>query len=373
MFSANRLNEKQKNKKNMPDIIVISDIHVSRKWDSLKNVFPKKVTYLNPNKYLRKVIAEIKKEDRVVFNGDLIDYYYSDYSRNGGNNWKIFFDIIKKIKGRCYFNTGNHDYRKSPYNFSIYGLRHVNISNLIRKKYGKRIGFSKFRYIKELKSIEVNLEKFNPLPKKITASKKNVLTSNGELLLLNTGPDALTKFKNFFRLISWPSILSSYPASTGLSNKDIEILTKRAGEKTNRELFIFIHCPPFFARKKISPIRLSPKFYALRMVFSGLTFTAFSKNNWPFVSQLLASKRNITVVASHSHIPKEYIVDKKSKLLKESTLEEINHLRKKSRYIKFVNTLPLGAVKPMDKIGYLRINKNKITSEIIEDFKKIDC
>ena len=87
----------------MASLIVLSDIHIAKKWDELEKVFPEKTNYLNPNKYLREVIASLKIEDTLVFNGDLVDYYYCEYSSQNKSNWSIFFSIIKDFKGKCFF------------------------------------------------------------------------------------------------------------------------------------------------------------------------------------------------------------------------------------------------------------------------------
>ena len=264
-----------------------------------------------------------------------------------------------------------HDYRKSPYNFSIYGLNHVNIDKLTRKKYAKRIGFNKFRFFRELDSIRVNLRKFNPLPKRVSNAPKHFTTPTSKVLLLNTGPDALTKFNQIINPFNWPFILSQHPSSLGLHDKEIRLLENILLENGNKEIIIFLHCPPFFSKNIISSIKLSATNYPILLIKNGLTYATFPKNNWKFIDTILKSNKNITVITSHSHIPKQYIIDKKTKVLKESSIDEINDLRKQHRYIKFISTLPLGAIRPPDKIGYLKIGDNIISYQVLKEFNKV--
>ena len=83
---------------------------------------------------------------------------------------------------------------------------------------------------------------------------------------------------------------------------------------------------------------------------------------------LLKSKRNIVVITSHAHMANQYIIDKSTKTLCQSSLQEINKLRKNSRYIKFISTLPLGALIPSREIGYLTITESQIKYDIVKKF-----
>ena len=80
------------------------------------------------------------------------------------------------------------------------------------------------------------------------------------------------------------------------------------------------------------------------------------------------SNKNIIVITSHTHLSKQYILDKKLRILRDSSIDEVNSLRDNSNFIKFISTLPLGAIKPPKRIGYLEITDKKITYKVVKEF-----
>ena len=94
----------------------------------------------------------------------------------------------------------------------------------------------------------------------------------------------------------------------------------------------------------------------------------FLKNNWNFIDAILKSNRNITLITSHSHIAKQYIIDKQNGTLKDTNIQKINEHRSNERYIKIVSTYPLGSTKPTKKIGYLTITNSQINYHLIQDY-----
>lgn len=353
-------------------IVVLSDIHIAKIWDTIDELVPKKEKFLNPNHYFRKLVGRLSSLDTLVINGDLVDYYGGSYFfRKRKSNWEIFFGILKKFKGASLLNLGNHDYRKSAYNFNIYGLEHVNLSSMVRKAYAKKIGYNQFRFLKEFDSVRVDLEKFQPIPRQFSSLPKKKILGCQKILLLNTGPDAFTRSSNLLRISDFPLMFSETPALAGLSQEEIVFLEKELFRKDAYEILIFLHGAPFFAKNKIENLTLSDKSekkYFQWLKNNKLAFGIFFQNNWRFMQAILSSEKNIVVTTSHTHIARQYVVDKKTKVLREVSLKKINLLRENSRYIKFISTLPFGAIEEPRKIGYLTISKKNIQYKVMKDF-----
>jgi len=351
-------------------IVVISDIHAAKIWDKVEKILPREANFLNPNKSFRSILRRISenKPDLLVINGDSVDYHYSSYLEKKENNWKVFLDILEQYKGETMLNYGNHDYRSMPYNFSIQKLKHVNVSCGIRKKNGHAIGFNKFRLWKEFDSVFVNLKKFNPINSVRCHRKKSKTLSNSRILLLNTGPDAINSLSQLVNPLNWPSFFWRKDSSLGPTKKDFLRLKKELN-RDRKELLIFMHCPPFLSKNKISKIKLNRIFYKLTLIKNKLIHDFFTRNNWKFISLLLNSNKNITVISSHSHIPKQYMINKKTKVLTEATIDQINQLRKDLGYIKFVTTLPIGSLMYNYKeVGYLEISSDKIEHKVVKNY-----
>lgn len=350
------------------ELVVVSDTHVANVWNTINKALPSKYYFLNSNHYLTKLVKSLRKNQKLVINGDIVDYYYSDYSAKNPTNWDLFFDILSKCKCKFYFNLGNHEYRSHAYNFSIYGLRHVNISDKIRKRFLKKIKFDKFRGLNELKSVLLNIRKFNPLRKYPFKEFYNKSFNGYELIFLNTGPDIFTKFPNLLNPKNWLALYGDNIKSLGISLEGINFLKRTIKKSRNKDIIVFLHCPPFFAKNKISPIRIDGDNYNNVIKKHNLDYGIFISNNWEFISTLLSSNKNLLIITSHTDMPKQYVIEKKTQILMESNIKEINRLRTNQNYIKFVSTLPLCSVSPYNKkIGSLVIN-SKIEYSIIDDF-----
>tara|TARA_Y100000310_G_scaffold345827_1_gene470688 strand:+ start:265 stop:1365 length:1101 start_codon:yes stop_codon:yes gene_type:complete len=352
------------------DLLIAGDLHVAEVWEKIKEEIPRKYNFLNPNKQLKKLISKVKKNEYLVLNGDLVDYYYSDYvPKKDRNNWALFYEIINNCKGETFLNLGNHDYRKYAWNFSIYGLEHVNISSSVRRKYGKQIGFHKFRFLGEIKCLWVNLNKFNSLKKFRHKRNYAVVIPGKDLVFLNTGPDAATRWGNYLKLNTLLPMYSDPPMTLGLNPLQLRLLKRTLKLGNRKECIVVIHAPAFFSLKKLEKVKVGWHSYSALKVKHKLNMGSFLFNGWLFLRTLIKSKRNIIVVSSHTHLPKQYILDKKTKTLWETRMSEINKYRNNSRYVKFVTTMAMGGIIEYSrKVGYLKISDEKIEHKVMKNF-----
>ncbi|MBI3955332.1 metallophosphoesterase, partial [Candidatus Gottesmanbacteria bacterium] len=72
--------------------IIISDLHLTRRFEKRKFNFLKKI---------------IERSDQVVINGDLWDYYFSSFSQFVRSPWRQLFPLLKEKK--TVYLYGNHD------------------------------------------------------------------------------------------------------------------------------------------------------------------------------------------------------------------------------------------------------------------------
>lgn len=342
-------------------LLIASDLHVAEIWDRIEQVLPPETRFLNPNRNFRELVSRVRKGETLILNGDLVDCQEAAYEGGGRTNWEFFRSILDGCAGKTLLNLGNHDYRRLPYNFSIYGLHHVNIPGRVRRRYRDGIGFFRFRWFKEIRSIKAGKRApswyENP-------RYRSVMTKERELLFLETGPDALNMAKNWLMPWHWPVMFKEI-ASRGLDEEQLRFLADRLQKGTN-DLFLFLHAPPFFTIHGIQTMRIGNGEHLEGYRLRGRTF--FDGNN-EFIRLLMETKRNVTVISGHTHVPRQFLIDKEEKTLSESDLDGMNRLRGEERYLKFFTTMPLGAIrKPNREVGYLRLDKKGFSFVIIDEY-----
>lgn len=75
--------------------IIISDLHLTRRFEKRKFNFLKKI---------------IEQSDQVIINGDLWDYYFLNFSQFVSSRWSQLFPLLKAKK--TVYLYGNHDRKK---------------------------------------------------------------------------------------------------------------------------------------------------------------------------------------------------------------------------------------------------------------------
>jgi hypothetical protein len=350
----------------MKELVVIADIHLALIWDKISKLEP---GFFNPNRTFASMLKELGSDQELVINGDIIDYFYSGHRKEQGNNWNLFLKIIQNFRGEVLLNVGNHDYRRYPYNLNVCNFKNTRWTKKRLKELYNAVDFGKFRWIGELKALITNSSEYDPR----AVGFKDFYAKNfndDELIFLNTGEDALNHLPIFFKTFHWWPLLNILnPASRGLTDEQIAFLGEKIAANIDEEKIIFLHCPPFFYKNTV-PVILEKRSYLRdnrRMSSYGTTF--FS-NNWEFIETIINSPSNIIVITSHIHIDSQYIIDKETRILRRTNLEEINKLRTDRKYIKFTATLPLSIIRPKkekQKIGYLIINNKHIAYKEIKE------
>ncbi|MCX6761836.1 MAG: metallophosphoesterase [Candidatus Moranbacteria bacterium] len=381
------------------EIIVFSDVHFAKIWDDIDKLLGDKLDMLNPNRELRRIVKIINSSTNavaVINNGDSVDYFFADYFGNKltgsrETNWDLFNSIVAKIKKQYYEIPGNHDYRSLGYNFDLYGLKHINISDHNRKKFAKLIGHNKFRWLKEWTTLSVNEKKFDPL-KKFNGFKKPVEKDFGKFhcIFLNTGSDAIVRFKNIFKYIkkvftkstlkqivlknNWRGLVSC--VNDGIKKKDLDFINEALEKNHHREFYFFLHTPIINSRKSHPD-----KIYQLKMEgFLGsiakqnLDYEVVLNGGGMFLEILTDKnylKKNFIIVASHIHNAKYFLIHKETLVAKEVTLGELNKEKNNPAYIKHLTTLSLGALDfcPENRhTGYLKISADGFREVVLNKF-----
>ncbi|OGC37779.1 hypothetical protein A2V54_00480 [candidate division WWE3 bacterium RBG_19FT_COMBO_53_11] len=351
----------------MKEIIVISDAHLSSSWDEIEKALPRDYEFLNPNYWFKKTVETVKNNQILVLNGDTVDYFLADYDGEGNaSNWGIFNRTIKTCKGVVFLTLGNHDYHARPYNYSIYGLNHVHIPYKIRRQHKPKIGHHKFRFLKEWESMKVDFNWFNPLQNYKFEHFYTAKNGKELLVFLDSGPEALSIFKNWLNPGNWIPMIAG-TAGRGLGPDQINFLQKTLETAPEREIIIFVHCPPLFLRGPFAEIPLSGSFLA-NLMRQAIIESKFVQNNMCFLESLVTSDKNILLVSGHTHTPANFLIDKEARSIRKTDIEQINDARYDKRYVKFISALPLGACdNPNRENGFLKIGE-RIEHKVLKRF-----
>ena len=350
----------------MKKLIIVSDVHLARSWDHVSSILPKDINFCNPNTWFKRVVGRIKDNQKLIINGDIVDYYYADYDNETeeNTNWDLFSQLIKDCKGDIHCNLGNHDYRKSPYNYSIFPLTFWNVSRKQQRLYRKAIGNYKFRWLKEFRSVAVDTYKFNSLAHYPDKNNYTVVNGSQKLIFLDTGPDLMSNTRYWKNPFVLPYAFTMV-WSRGLLDEQILYLQKSLDDSTCTEVVVFVHCPPFsfFRNRKKFKLRQSTTGF---LCDGNLVYKRFVINNNAFMDTLLGSSKNIILVASHTHQSKNYLIGKKTLLVEDVSMGEINNHRSDQNYIKMLITYPLGAIShPDKKVGTLEITSKNIVNKVL--------
>ena len=356
------------------ELIIIGDSQVAKCWDEIDKLVPVKYAFLNPNKYFLQIVRLVREDQILIANGDLVDSYYADYRPRGenDNNWDLFFSLINQCKGRYLLNIGNHDYRSYPHNINIWGLEGHNLARKIQKKYLSDFEYARFRFLDELKAILVNPKKFDPLEKYPNGKNYVIETANKALIFLNTGPDVFSNLKNLFDIrYLRPSCIVT-PLVIGLLKDQLTFFKETIDGTRKSEIFVFLHSPPFFGIERIQPIQLpnplNEENYKAALKKNCLDTGIFIARNHEFIRSLLDSNKNFVVITSHINTPRQYIIDRSTKILWEASMEEINEKRLNANYLKFISTPTTSEITPqIREIGYMKVGSN-ISRHVIKTF-----
>jgi len=366
------------------EIVVFSDPHVAKSWNIIDNVLKGKTNFLNPNKEFENFIKKINKNSKVkevILNGDVVDYYFQDYvhDSNGKSNWDLFYSYIDKLKKPFFMVPGNHDFRKEPYNYSLYRLKHINISDKIRRKFKKQIGFYKCRWLKEFDSVLVNLKKFDAFQKyKGEKWPFEKIIRGYKCIFLDSGRDACIRMRN------WPKFakeflftgklgLELFDNADGLSKDQIEFVRKSL-KKPGKDVYIFMHAPLISSQyPEYKTYQLSEKDLFISNAKQNLNFCTMINNLDEFLDVLRKSNKNISLITAHTHYSKYYLINKNSLKAEETSLKKLNKQAHNSNFIKQISIWPIGELSfkrrcPKRKTGYLKITPKGFKEAVVKEF-----
>ena len=69
------------------NLVILADLHLAEIWDKIDKIIPDKYHFLNSNKLFEQIVSSISKNQKLIINGDLIDYHYTD--RNLGSHYRL--------------------------------------------------------------------------------------------------------------------------------------------------------------------------------------------------------------------------------------------------------------------------------------------
>ncbi len=362
-------------------IVVFSDAHYSKNWDTIDHCLTQEenqyTDYLNPNKELRNFVNLMNASpnvEAVLNNGDSVDYHFCDFNcfpdithkkndRLRSTNHELFNSLISRLDKRYYAVPGNHDYRKEPYSYAIWGTDQINLPGHIRKKYKRRIGHHLFRGPFELASILVNENFFDPLSRSLHLKKRqDMKISDFHCVFLDTGSDAFVRSRNMLKWLIKTIKYRNFSCDLdGLEQEDIDYLSRVLAKEIKNDILIFQHAPLINSRTG-SPgktYQLSIDDFYERNRKQGIACDTILNGGSRLLHLLSSSEKNIAIISSHTHKARYYLINKKTLRAREVTNEELNREKDNREYIKHISTLPLGGISPAAQgycTGFLRIS-----------------
>ena len=378
------------------EIVVFGDAHYSKNWDTIETCLKESPlsaeVFLNPNKELRNFIRRVNASSEVgmvVNNGDSVDYHYDDYrtftqivrrkaDHNRTSNWAHFNAIVKQLNKPYAAVLGNHDYRKEPYNYHLWGTDHVNLTSREREPFKNRIGHHSFRGPLELSSIMVNLKKFNPLADGPVYEKaKSLIFGKYHCVFLNNGPDALVRWRNFFRYVGKNLIPPALSFDLdGLNRHDLAYVKSCLSRRSAEHFLIFQHGPLINSNgngTRNRTYQLTTTAFSKSAARQNIALSTILRGGGSLLKLLRQTSKNVTMVCSHTHTAKYFLIHKSSLTAREVSADELNCEKDNPFYIKQVTTLPLGVVSRNPgglKTGFLKINDHEFKEIVLNNYDK---
>lgn len=373
------------------ELVVVADIHLSKNWDVVQDWVDKEIDFLNPNNHLKKLIANLNKDSNVaavIFNGDCVDHFFADYlgfldfikrkpPDERPNNWKLFYGLMDRLNKPYVQVPGNHDYRLESYNYRFWdGLLRVNVPNWLRKKISKKIGRSSFRWIFEVNSVLVNEKKINPLKETAVLQSPLYKTLGGyNCIFLNTYYDGFAKLWSFLRHLTRLLIGHEWGVNVrGPKNSDIDFVKNTTAEQDSDSFYIFMHAP--LINPKRSQIgkkyRLSITNFKKTASKQKIDYATILEGRGELLDIFRKCDKNLSIITSHAHYIKYFLIEKKHLTAKEVTLDTINQERENPCLIKHVVTPALGSISNFDpkrRIGYFKITPDGFKEVILKEYK----
>ncbi len=307
---------------------------------------------LSPDDGLIRLINRINSSPNIVGvinNGTTVDAdwlpffkrIWKGYSRKKFTRWRAFYGEIDRLNKEYYEVPGHHPHRKTEMQVIS------DMQRILPTSFGEHV--LPAQVVKRFTSMS------GPAEKNISAF---------HCVFLNTGKDAMTQPKhwgNYAKKVVYGKRLS-YDCE-GLSDSDLEYLRPILDKGGRDTLYIFLHCPIINSRKS-SPGRsyqLNTKDFIASTAKNGLGHDVILNNGGRLLEMLVGYPRNIVIITSHIDHSKYYLIDKKTLIAKEVTIEEFNEELRNTIFLKHLNTPCLGALhKSGNCSGYLSIGHDRV-------------
>ncbi|HOO90739.1 MAG TPA: metallophosphoesterase, partial [Syntrophales bacterium] len=322
------------------EIVVFGDAHYSKNWDTIETClkgYPLSAdSFLNPNRELKHFIDRVNRSSEVgmvVNNGDSVDYHYDDYrtftqivrrqaDHNRTSNWVHFNAVLKQLDKPYAAVLGNHDYRKEPYNYHLWGTNHVNLPSGERKPIKKKIGHHSFRGPLELSSLAVDLKEFDsPADCSSYEKAKSLIFGKYNCIFLNNGPDAIVRWRNFFRYMSknlLPPALSF--DLDGLNRRDLAYVRLCLSKRSGEHFLIFQHGPLINSNgngTRNKTYQLTTTDLSTSAARQNIALSTILRGGGGLLKILRQTSNNVTIVCSHTHTAKYFLIHKSSLIARE--------------------------------------------------------
>jgi len=422
--------------------IHITDTHIATRWDTMESEFNNlfspissetetvfrqpefynlydsslnavKDNLINPNTNLKEFIkqanklAEQNKLDCIVLTGDIVDFAAEDIlelkSQGLCKNWELFINIVlgkadnTELKVPLITIQGNHDCRLAPFRLVWAGLQQLGISRQMQNTYFNRVGeFRRIKYavedalsnilvpLKNNLSLQFYVNNINPF------FNFNYAFGSTHFVLLDTGQDNFTYFKNYFgpRMFNMLASLTRGCMVYGFEKKQIQFLKSCLGTfKKDDNVILFFHAPLFnishgditgepagskqliMKIPKINendPTTIREKkavLFEAMLSRRKMNLGSVFRNPLPVIDLCLKQAFHVLAFSGHRHLNISYILDRKTRTVLLNNKEDIT-----GKNPLFFITTALGQIgflniyKSIPGYRHVTVNNNKVQS-----------
>jgi hypothetical protein len=159
----------------------------------------------------------------------------------------------------------------------------------------------------------------------------------------------------------------------GLKPSDIDFVKDALVRHNSDSFYFFMHAPLINPKQSETgkQYRLSITNFNKEARIQKIDYCTMVDGRGELLEILKNSDKNISIITSHAHLVKYFLIDKKSLTAKEVTLDICNQQRENPIYIKHVVTPSLGSISNFDpkrRIGYFKITPDGFKEVILKEY-----